>query len=190
MLDGLINVLVFVTGTLSLYGLATLVRPFWVVKTRWQGLLLVIGGVMGGGLVGSIPPSRPADVTPKVWARRVAICDEAKEARTCPRPSAEVAATEESLGQAKAARTGSAEVRQASSPQEIKPSSTRTQETMLDLVRPCDQAIVRASKTYGRYASYGNKTGSVGRRDTPANDRRLESDFERRALAEVAGAWN
>lgn len=145
-----------------LYGLASLVKPFWLTKKRWHGGLLAFAAVVVFGGLNDIPVSRPSSVSEAEWNERVRICNEAHGTRTCPLEQAEMDAARASLAkdaaEAKAAalaKAAEAQVKaQASSPAAIKTAFHDTNEQLLAAVRPCDDALKAAAKTHGQYAGY------------------------------------
>lgn len=73
-----------------LYGLACLIKPFWLIRKRRYGALTCLGGVMVLVGLGSIPPKKPADLSQAEWNRRLAICREADATKNCPLTEASV----------------------------------------------------------------------------------------------------
>lgn len=90
----------FVMVILMLVGVALIVKPFWLIKKRWQGVLVMVGGfVMFGGLQ-SLPMTRPEHITPEDWSARVQICKEAAALRSCPTSDSEVEEARASIAKA------------------------------------------------------------------------------------------
>jgi hypothetical protein len=165
-MDGVIDGIGVVFLFVCLYGLAAWVKPFWLIKRRWQGAGLVAASVTVLIAVSERAPTRPADIAPDMWAQRVAVCREANMDRACPNSSAMVlkaiaqvrVATLAAVPAPSAASAVAPPVVAAASappdPKAGKASFLRTQEAMSGMVRPCDTAMIKATATRSVYASY------------------------------------
>jgi hypothetical protein len=174
MSDVLIDVLMAVAGLVVLYGLAALVKPFWLIKHRLVGGVVAFVAMVVLAILYGIPPSRPANIPPDVWAKRVTVCKAAMAFRTCAESDAEVNASAASVLKAtkeraeaaaqstEAASSASSESDAGVGPPgstppaspEVKASFLATQATLLNTFAPCDQMMDRAAKARGQYASY------------------------------------
>ena len=96
-MDTVISVVQFVVAVAALYGLASLVKPFWLVKKRWQGALIAVAGLAVFGGLNNIPVARPSSVPEDEWNERIRICAEANATRTCPLEKADVDAARAKL---------------------------------------------------------------------------------------------
>lgn len=81
------NFLVFAAVLVMLYGLATIIKPFWLVRRRIVGAVLALGGfiAMFVGIAGSavtqpeVPmPERPSHITEEAWTERTELCRQAR----------------------------------------------------------------------------------------------------------------
>jgi hypothetical protein len=161
MLDGIIGGIGILVSLVALYGLAAWVRPFWLVKHRWQGAAIVGVALVVASIIGVRPATRPDDITPAAWVQRVGVCRETEKDRSCPLSSASVieAAAKVKAANAKALATASASADGA--PTEVAAdhaaqaaSFLTTQTALSDAVRPCDRAMVKAARTRSVYDSY------------------------------------
>jgi hypothetical protein len=92
MLDFVVNIVLDALAIAFFLALAMVVKPFWIIKKRWQaGLMCFAALFLTGAIVTYIPETRPVNISPAVWAERVAICNKAHGARGCPTSEAEVA---------------------------------------------------------------------------------------------------
>ncbi len=170
-MDLVVNGLMTVTGLAVLYGLASAVKPFWVVRRRWQAGAVAVAGFVVFGLLSDIPASRPADVTPQEWARRMDICRAVSDVRNCPLTMTAVAQAQERLTAKKVEERAAADraAADAQLARQTDPATPKghaamrvsfrgTQEVMLSITKPCDEALLKAAKSSGRYANYGAAT--------------------------------
>lgn len=161
-MDVLINGLMAVAGIAALMGLAALIKPYWRLRRRWQGGALLAAALVVGGALQSVPPGRPADVTPSAWAQRLSVCRDANAEQSCPLSTLEVAKAQADVDARRAkldasrreAARSTAEAAQAASPEGRSASFVTTQVRMTDVVTPCDAAVATAARTHGQYASY------------------------------------
>ena len=183
MSDILIDALMAVAILVVLYGLVALAKPFWLIKHQLVGGVVAFAAMVVLAILYGIPPSRPANVAPDVWAKRVTVCKAAMAFRTCAESDAEVNAAAASVLQAAkdraqaAARLAEApssapsESDAAVTPQgptppaspEVKANFLATQATLLATFAPCDEMMDRAAKARGQYASYN---AAVAAKDT------------------------
>lgn len=84
-----------------LIGLAWVIKPFWIIKKRWQGLLVIIGSFILFGVATSQPVQRPSSIPVAAWAERVRICREANALRECPLRDVDVAAAKVTIAEAR-----------------------------------------------------------------------------------------
>ncbi len=89
-MNTIITAVQFIAAAAVLYGLASLVKPFWRVKKRWQGAVLAGVSLAVFGGLNSIPVTRPSSVSEAEWNERVRLCTEANATRTCPLEKADV----------------------------------------------------------------------------------------------------
>lgn len=90
----------FVMLTMVLVGVALIVKPFWLIKKRWQGLLVMLGGFVMFGVLQSLPMKRPDHIAPADWSERVQVCKEAAALRSCPTSDSEVDEARAAIAQA------------------------------------------------------------------------------------------
>ncbi|MDB5480486.1 MAG: hypothetical protein JWO83_1539 [Caulobacteraceae bacterium] len=168
-MDGIVNGIGVGFILVLFYGIAGWIKPFWLIKRRWHGAATVVASIMGFGVVNDVPPSRPADITPAAWIQRVGVCREANMDRACPLTSTSVneatAKVKADNAAALAAASAASSTAGAQPEVAIRPdpaaqaaSFMRTQTALSHMVRPCDNAMLKASNTKGVYGSYAAAT--------------------------------
>lgn len=83
-MDAFLTNLGFVFAIGSLFGLAGVVKPFWFMKKRWHGGLVILGCFVAFSIVNTIPLKRPDHISEADWTERVRVCLEGGGLRECP----------------------------------------------------------------------------------------------------------
>jgi len=96
-----------------LVGFALLVKPFWVIKKRWQSALVLVASFFIFGIAAGAPVKRPPSISEADWAERVSICNEANELRECPLNDTDVAAARLEVMEARREAEAKAAIRTA-----------------------------------------------------------------------------
>ena len=83
-MDGLRALLALLALVAGLYGVATLIKPFWLVRRRWQGALVILGAIVLVVVATPGSPRRPEGLSDAEWADRLLVCNEARVGSNCP----------------------------------------------------------------------------------------------------------
>ncbi|MFN4092192.1 MAG: hypothetical protein ACK4FG_04785 [Brevundimonas sp.] len=83
-MDALISTLSFAAVLVTLFGVAGVVKPFWLMKRRWHGGVIALAGFVAFGVLNDLPIQRPVNISEAEWAERTKVCREAAQMRECP----------------------------------------------------------------------------------------------------------
>lgn len=112
-MEALVAAAGFVSVLIVLLGVATLVKPFWFIRKRWQAGLMMFAGLMAGGFINAVPLKRPVEISQADWAERVRVCAEANEIRECPLKEADVEKARLKVAEATRKAAADAEIKTA-----------------------------------------------------------------------------
>ena len=123
------GLLEFITSITLLVGIVAVIKPFGPVKRRKHAVGVIVASVLAGMVAAPLSPHPPPPQAAPASASGQPANASAAAAEAKPKPEKPTDA-------------------------DIAASFLKTQKAMFDAIKPCDQAMTKATRTHGRYASY------------------------------------
>lgn len=127
------GLLEFITSITLLVGLVAVIKPFGLIKRRKHATGVIAASVLAGMVAAPFAPHPPPS--------------KAAPASASGQPANASAAAVEPKPKPETPITG-----------DVKASFLKTQTHLFETVKPCDQALAKARKVHGQYASYNIST--------------------------------